>query len=56
METNWDLFIADLETDCLYILRRKNNGNTFTVSNTTQCFDLQQLVGFTSDLRRSQDF
>ena len=56
MGTNWDLFIADLEAGCLNILRSKNNGNAFTASSTTHCYDLQQLVGFTTDRRRSQDF
>ena len=53
-ENKLDLFIADLDTGrLLHFERLKNFKDEFTASNPTQYFDLQQLVGFTSNLLQS---
>ena len=45
------MFIADLETGRLLHFERLNKfKGAFTACNPTQYFDLQQLVGFTSNL------
>ena len=53
-ENKLDLFIADLKTDrLLHFERLKKFKDVFTASNPTQYFDIQQLVGFTSNLLQS---
>jgi len=53
-EKNLELFIMDVETGrLLHFQRLKESKDTLTASNPTQNFDLQQLVGFTSNLLQS---
>jgi len=50
-EKKMELFITDVETGpLLHFQRLKEFKDTLTASNHTQHFDLQQLVGFTSNL------